>query len=78
MVLLINSPGGSPVQAGIINDEIRRLKAKHKKQVYAVVGGSCASTTYYIAVAADRIFVDKGRRCGQRRRADGTASVLPG
>ena len=43
VVLLINSPGGSPVQAGIINDEIRRLKDKHQKPVYAVVEESCAS-----------------------------------
>ncbi|HEY8908366.1 MAG TPA: S49 family peptidase, partial [Rhodoferax sp.] len=53
IVLLINSPGGSPVQAGIINDEIRRLKALHKKPVYAVVEESCASAAYYIAVSAD-------------------------
>ena len=51
VVLLINSPGGSPVQAGIINDEIKRLKAKHKKPVYAVVEESCASAAYYIAAA---------------------------
>ena len=43
IVLLINSPGGSPVQAGIINDEIIRLKAKYKKPVYVVVEESCAS-----------------------------------
>ncbi|MEP6790945.1 MAG: S49 family peptidase, partial [Ramlibacter sp.] len=59
IVLLINSPGGSPVQAGIINDEIRRLKDKYKKPVYAVVEESCASAAYYIAAAADKIFVDK-------------------
>lgn len=64
VVLLINSPGGSPVQAGIINDEIRRLKAKHKKPVYAVVEESCASAAYYIAVAADQIFVDKASIVG--------------
>ena len=64
VVLLINSPGGSPVQAGIINDEIQRLKAKHKKPVYAVVEESCASAAYYIAVAADRIFVDKASIVG--------------
>lgn len=64
VVLLINSPGGSPVQAGIINDEIRRLKAKHKKPVYAVVEESCASAAYYIAVAADKIFVDKASIVG--------------
>lgn len=64
VVLLINSPGGSPVQAGIINDELRRLKALHKKPVYAVVEESCASAAYYIAVAADRIYVDKASIVG--------------
>jgi len=64
VVLLINSPGGSPVQAGIINDEIRRLKAKHGKPVYVVVEESCASAAYYIAVAADKIFVDKASIVG--------------
>ena len=64
VVLLINSPGGSPVQAGIINDELRRLKAKHRKPLYAVVEESCASAAYYIAVAADRIFVDKASIVG--------------
>ena len=64
VVLLINSPGGSPVQAGIINDEIRRLKAKHKKPVYAVVEETCASAAYYIAVGADDIYVDKASIVG--------------
>lgn len=64
VVLLINSPGGSPVQAGIINDELRRLKAQHKKPVYAVVEETCASAAYYIAVSADRIFVDKASVVG--------------
>lgn len=64
VVLLINSPGGSPVQAGIINDEILRLKAKHKKPIYAVVEETCASAAYYIAVSADRIFVDKASIVG--------------
>lgn len=64
VVLLINSPGGSPVQAGIINDELVRLKALHKKPLYAVVGDSCASGAYYVAVAADRIFVDKASMVG--------------
>ena len=59
VVLRINSPGGSPVQAGIVNDEIRRLKALHKKKIYAVVEEICASGAYYIAVAADEIYVDK-------------------
>lgn len=64
VVLLINSPGGSPVQAGIINDEIARLKAKHRKPIYAVVEESCASAAYYIAVATDQIFVDKASIVG--------------
>ena len=64
VVLLINSPGGSPVQAGIINDEIKRLKALHKKPVYAVVEESCASAAYYIAAGADQIFVDKASIVG--------------
>lgn len=64
VVLLINSPGGSPVQAGMINDEVRRLKALHKKPVYAVVEETCASAAYYIAVSADQIFVDKASIVG--------------
>jgi protease IV len=64
VVLLINSPGGSPVQAGIINDEIIRLKAKHKKPIYAVVEETCASAAYYIAAGADKIFVDKASIVG--------------
>ncbi len=64
VVLLINSPGGSPVQAGMINDEVLRLKVKHKKPVYAVVEESCASAAYYIAVSADKIYVDKASVVG--------------
>ena len=64
LVLLINSPGGSPVQAGIINDEIVRLKAKHNKPIYAVVEETCASAAYYIAAASDQIFVDKASLVG--------------
>ena len=64
VVLLINSPGGSPVQAGMMNDEILRLKTKYKKPVYAVVEETCASAAYYIAVSADRIFVDKASIVG--------------
>jgi protease IV len=64
VVLLINSPGGSPVQAGMINDEIHRLKALHNKPVYAVVEETCASAAYYIAAATDKIFVDKASLVG--------------
>ncbi len=64
VVLLINSPGGSPVQAGIISDEIKRLKAKHGKPIYAVVEETCASAAYYIAAATDAIYVDKASIVG--------------
>ncbi len=64
VVVRINSPGGSPVQSGIINDEIHRLKALHKKKVYAVVEEVCASGAYYVAVAADEIYVDKASIVG--------------
>jgi protease-4 len=65
VVLRINSPGGSPVQAGYINDEIKRLRGKYPKiPVYAVVEDICASGGYYVAVAADHIYVDKGSIIG--------------
>ena len=64
VVLRINSPGGSPVQAGIVYDEIRRLKTLHDKKVYAVVEEMCASGAYYIAAAADEIYVDKASVVG--------------
>jgi len=65
VILRCNSPGGSPVQAGQINDEIYRLRAKHPKTpVYAVVDDMCASGGYYIIAAADKIFVDKASLIG--------------
>ncbi|WP_019140865.1 S49 family peptidase [Noviherbaspirillum massiliense] len=65
VVLRINSPGGSPVQAGMINDEITRLrKAYPRKPLYVVVDEICASGGYYIAVAADKIFVNKASIVG--------------
>jgi protease-4 len=64
VVLRINSPGGSPVQSGIVFDEINRLKAKHGKKVYAVVEEICASGAYYIAAGADEIYVDKASIVG--------------
>lgn len=64
VLLQINSPGGSPVQAGILRDEILRLKVKHSKPVYAVIGELGASAAYYVAVAADRIYVDKASMVG--------------
>jgi protease-4 len=65
IILRINSPGGSPVQAGMINEEIKRQKKLHPKiPVYAVVEDICASGGYYIAAAADKIFVDKASIIG--------------
>lgn len=65
VILRINSPGGSPVQAGYVNDEIRRLRALHPdKPVYAVITDMAASGGYYIAVAADRIYADKASIVG--------------
>lgn len=65
VILRINSPGGSPVQAGIINDEIHRQRKLHPEiPLYAVVEDICASGGYYIAVAADKIYVDKGSIVG--------------
>ncbi len=64
VIIRINSPGGSPVQAGYINDEIKRLREKHKKPIYAVATDLCASGGYYIAVAADKIYADKASVIG--------------
>lgn len=65
VVLRINSPGGSPVQAGYINDEIKRLRIKYKDiPLYVVVQDICASGGYYVAVAGDKIFVDKASLVG--------------
>jgi protease-4 len=65
VILRVNSPGGSPVQAGIVHDEIRRLRTKHPQiPLYAVVEDVCASGGYYIAAAADKIFVDKASIVG--------------
>lgn len=65
VIIRINSPGGSPVQAGYINDEIKRLRDEYPKiKLYAVVTDICASGGYYIAAAADEIFADKASIIG--------------
>ncbi|MFV2056967.1 MAG: S49 family peptidase [Thiohalomonadales bacterium] len=65
VILRINSPGGSPVQAGYVYDEIRRLREKYKDtKLYAVASDICASGGYYIAVAADEIYADKASLIG--------------
>jgi len=64
VLLLINSPGGSPVQAGIIADEIHRLRALHDKPIHAVIEEVGASAAYYVASAATAIHVDKASLVG--------------
>jgi protease-4 len=65
VVLRINSPGGSPVQAQSIFDEVKRLRTKYPAiPLYAVVEDLCASGGYYVAAAADRIYVAKGSLVG--------------
>ncbi len=65
VILRINSPGGSPVQSGIISDEIKRLRGRYPNiPLYVVVEDICASGGYYVAAAADKIFVDKASIVG--------------
>ena len=65
VVMRINSPGGSPVQAQSIFDEMKRLRKKHPDTpLYAVVEDLCASGGYYVAAAADQIYVAKGSIVG--------------
>ncbi len=65
VVMRINSPGGSPVQSDSINAEMRRLRGKYPAvPLYVVVDVICASGGYYVAVAADKIFVSKGSLVG--------------
>ncbi|HYA37324.1 MAG TPA: S49 family peptidase [Candidatus Methylomirabilis sp.] len=65
VIVRANSPGGSPVQAAYINDEIRRLRAKYPKiPLYAVIGDVCASGCYYAVAAADKIYANKASIVG--------------
>lgn len=65
VILRINSPGGSPVQSAYINDEIHRLRKQYPdKPLYAVVTDLCASGGYYIAAAADEIYVNRSSIIG--------------
>ena len=65
IIMRCNSPGGSPVQAGLVNDEIRRQRTLHPEiPFYVVVEDMCASGGYYIAAAADKIYVNKASIVG--------------
>lgn len=65
VILHINSPGGSPVQSGIINDEVRRLRSQYPNTpLYVVVADVCASGGYFVAASADKIYVNKASLVG--------------
>ncbi|MBI5007181.1 MAG: S49 family peptidase [Nitrosomonadales bacterium] len=65
IILRINSPGGSPVQSALVNDEIRRLRALHPEiPLHVVVEDMCASGGYFIAAAADKIYVNRSSIVG--------------
>lgn len=64
VVIKANSPGGSPVQSALINNEITRLKNLYNKPIYFVVEDMCTSGCYYIAVAADKIYASQGSIIG--------------
>ena len=65
VILRINSPGGSPVQSGIINDEVRRLRGVYPNvPLYVVVEDICASGGYFVAASADKIYVNKASLVG--------------
>lgn len=65
VILEINSPGGSPVQSAYIYDEIRRLRIEHENiPVYVVISDMAASGGYFVAAAADKIYVNKSSLVG--------------
>ncbi len=65
IILRMNTPGGTPVQASYVYDEIRRIKQKNPDlPIIAVVSDMCASGGYYIASAADKIFVARSSLIG--------------
>ena len=65
VIIRINSPGGSPVQSSYINSEIKRLREKYpEKPLHAVISDVCASGGYYVAAAADQIYVNESSLVG--------------
>src|SRR5690606_18899702 len=64
VALVINSPGGSPVQSHLIHQRIRQLADENKKKVLAFVEDVAASGGYMIATAADEIFADSSSIVG--------------
>lgn len=65
ILLRINSPGGSPVQADNVYNMVTRLREKHPKiKVYAICTDICASAAYYIAASADKIYANPSSLVG--------------
>jgi protease-4 len=65
VILEINSPGGSPVQSAYIFDEIKRLRSEHESiPLYVVIADIAASGGYFVAAAADQIYVNKSSLVG--------------
>ena len=65
VLILINSPGGSPVQASLIHDRLLALRAQHPDRPVWVIGEDLlTSGAYYIAVAADRLCVNPSTLTG--------------
>lgn len=65
VVLVINSPGGTPVQASLIHDRLQRLKKEHpNKPLVVIAEDTMASGAYFIGVAADKIVVNRSSIVG--------------
>lgn len=65
VILVINSPGGTPVQASLIHDRLLRLKAEHPdKKLIAIAEDTMASGAYFVGVAADEIVVNRSSIVG--------------
>ncbi|RLA06910.1 MAG: signal peptide peptidase SppA [Gammaproteobacteria bacterium] len=77
VILDINSPGGSPVQSALIYQHIKKLRKKYPKiPIYAVASDVCASGSYYIAAATDKIFANESSIIGSIGvRMDGFGAV---
>ena len=58
VAVIVNSPGGSPVQSNLLFKRIRQLAADQKKRVYVFCEDVAASGGYFLAIAGDEIYAD--------------------
>jgi signal peptide peptidase SppA len=58
VAVVINSPGGSPVQSSLIFKRLRQMAEKHDKKIYVFCDDVAASGGYYLAIAGDEIYAD--------------------